>query len=612
MTILQALKLRGAEVDYVLCDGLYTDCDQFWEAVTPRPANACAGCQAQVTRLVADMGMDFHWLGRYLRIEESREARRWVQSLASHELLSAAYGTWRVGEWVRLSIQSHFRSSRLDVADPPIERGVRSYLYSGLIACFALDRLLEVSAPDVLLLFNGRQSSTCVALELARARGVRVVTHERGPRTETLTLVANASCVSLEPFHRYWREWGEVPLTSDELEAAARIMGEREQGRDTGWRPFTTAPQPTTEVLARLGLPAGRRLWVLFTSSDDEVAGSEQHRSPFASQQEWIEATVAYARRHPEIDLVIRVHPNTGSRRSSGANRAQLEEMRRLAVDLPRNARIVDPDDEISSYSLMDLCAVGLVWVSTVGLELACKGKLVVSAAGNYISETSFVQTVDDAAGYEPMLDSLRAHPSGATDVEITRRALRFAYGMFFRVPVQFPLVAMPNPHEGTLRYSSLEALRPGRDAGVDRCTQVVLDGEPVCPPPTAAQRARSTAAEDEVLNAITRARVTVLAFADELIADGQLLHAWADAFDGRDDVTLLIQTHADQAPGLVDAVGRAGLDRDDGPDLVAGEIDADTMASVAAVLSGIAARGALATAPRYDADSLHELAKSV
>ena len=500
MTILHALKLRGAEVDYVLCDGLFTDCDQFWEAVTPRPANACVLCQADVTRLVADMGMDFHWLGRYLTIEETREARRWAQSLASHELLSAEYGTWRVGEWVRLSIQSHFRSNRLDVADPAIERGVRSYLYSGLIACFALDRLLEVSAPDVLLLFNGRQSSTCVALELARARGVRVVTHERGPRTETLTLVENASCV----------RWSRFTVTgvngarclsrtmSCRPSAGSWANGSRVVIRAGGRSP--QRPNPRPKCVPGSGLQEARPLWVLFTSSDDEVGGSEQHRSPFASQQEWIEATVAYARRHPEIDLVIRVHPNTGSRRSNGANRAQLEEMRRLAVNLPANVRMVDPDDEISSYSLMDLCAVGFVWVSTVGLELACKGKLVVSAAGNYISETSFVRTVDDVTTYEPMLDSLRARPAGATDVEITRRALRFAYGMFFRMPVQFPLVAMPNPHEGTLRYSSVDALRPGRDAGVDRCVQVVLDGAPVCPPPSAAERARSTAAEDEVL----------------------------------------------------------------------------------------------------------------
>jgi hypothetical protein len=612
MTILHALKLRGAEVEYVLCDGLFTACDQFWEAVTPRPANACTLCQADVTRLVAEMGMDFHWLGRYLTIEETSEAKRWAQSLAADELLSAEYGPWRVADWVRLSIQSHFRSNRLDVSDPRIERGVRSYLYSGLIACFALDRLLEVSAPDVLLLFNGRQSSTCVALELALARGIRVVTHERGPRSETLSLVADASCVSLEPYHRYWREWGEVPLTSDELEAAARIMGEREAGRDTGWRPFTSAPQPSPEVQARLGLRDGHPLWVLFTSSDDEVAGSEQHRSPFASQLQWIEATVNYARRHPDIDLVIRVHPNTGSRRSNGANQSQLEEMRRLALDLPANVRIVEPDDEISSYSLMDLCAAGFVWVSTVGLELACKGKPVVSAAGNYISETSFVRTVGEVATYEPMLDALRAHPADGPDVEIMRHALRFAYGMFYRLPVEFPLVAMPNPHEGTLRYNSLEAVRPGRDAGVDRCVEVVLDGAPVCPEPTAAQRARTTAAEDDLLMGGDPSRVTVLAFADELIADASLLRAWADAFDGRADITLLIQTDAEQAPGLIDAVGRAGLDRDDGPDLVAGDIDADTMASVAAVLSGVAARAALAPAPRYDADSLHELAKTV
>ena len=118
-----------------------------------------------------------------------------------------------MGEWVRMSVQSHFRRNVIDVSDPAIERAMRSYVYSGLVACFALDRLLDESAPDVLVVFNGRQSSTRVALELARARGIRVVVHERGPREETLSLVENVSCTSLEPFRTCWREWGDVPLT---------------------------------------------------------------------------------------------------------------------------------------------------------------------------------------------------------------------------------------------------------------------------------------------------------------------------------------------------------------------------------------------------------------
>ena len=81
--------------------------------------------------------------------------------------------------------------------------------------------------------------------------------------------------------------------------------------------------------------------------------------------------------------------------------------MNRLAAHLPPNVRMIAPDDEVSSYSLMDLCSVGLVSISTVGLELACKGKQAVIAAGNYVEGASFVHTVEDSAAYEQMLESL-------------------------------------------------------------------------------------------------------------------------------------------------------------------------------------------------------------
>jgi hypothetical protein len=74
--------------------------------------------------------------------------------------------------------------------------------------------------------------------------------------------------------------------------------------------------------------------------------------------------------------------------------------------------------------------------------------------------------------------------------------------------------------------------------------------------------------------------------------------------------VTLLIPTPADVTPHLVQAVARAGLDREDGPDLVAGELDEEALASVSAVFSQSEAAGAAAGAPRYDAASLADLAK--
>jgi hypothetical protein len=610
MTILHALKLRGAEVEYVLCDGLFTECDQFWAAHAPRPANACVSCQADVTKLCAELGMDYRWLGRYLTTDEHRAARAWAAAVPHDELLSAVYEGWPIASWTRMSLQSHFRRNEPDLADPVVARTVRGYLEAGLIAAFALDRLLPESDPDVLLLFNGRQSSLRVALELARARGIRVVTHERGHRPETLMLVENASCLSLARIRRYWREWGDVPLTAAEAEPVARLMREREHGRGLAWKALTAPPTtPPAEVRAQLGLTdPSRPLWVLFTSSDDELAGDLDWGSAFPSQRDWIDRTIAFARANPGVDLVVRVHPNTGSKRSYGVNAAQLAEMATLHHDLPANVRVVDPDVDISAYTLMDLATVGLVWVSTAGLEMACKGKRVVVAASNPISDTEFVTAVNDPERYADALGALLAVPTGMVSAEIRRLALRFAYGFFFRMSVDFPLVRMPNPHQGVVGWSAPEELVRGRDAGLDRCVRILLDSEATCPPPSEAERAaRTTDAEDALL--ATFGRLTALAFAEELIADATLLQAWARAFDGRDDATLVIHTLAEHAEALVAAVTALGLDGEDGPDLLALEADADLAGSVDAIFSRLDLGAEGFSAPRYDDTSVDRLA---
>ena len=606
MTILHALRLRGADVSYVLCDGLYTDCDVFWQATDPRPSNACVRCRREVTGLVERLGMDHSWLGRHLRDEERREAQRWSAALGTADLLRARYGEWDVAAWVTGSIHSHFRSSSLDVGDPRVEAAVRSYLFSGLVACFALERLLDDARPDVLLVFNGRQSSTRVALELARRRGIRVVCHERGPRSETLALAENTHCVDLEPFRRYWREWKDVPLSERELEEVATHLHEREHGVGLSWKAFTAAPQHPDTVRAALGLDPARPTWVLFTSSDDEVVAERDWQGDFATQLEWIERTIAHARRNPGIDLVVRAHPNTGSARSTGANHRQLEQFERLAHDLPANVRMIAPEQEVSSYSLMEIATVGLVYHSTAGLELACKGRATVVAAGSMVTGLPFVHTVADARRYEALLDELSRVPAGAYFPDVARRAFRFAHGRFFRMCVPFPLVKMSSPALGARQWSDPAELVPGRDAGLDRCVRVVLDGERVCPPPTPAQAAHDDAAEREWFGDADANRFTALAFATELIEDASLLAAWAANFPGAAGATLVIQTPAAATEELLEAVRRAGLDDETGPDLVAVDAPVAELGDLHALFSRVPSPEC--ALPRFDDESTEAL----
>jgi hypothetical protein len=496
MTIVHGLRARGADVRHVFCDGLYEECDVFWAATDPRPARACTQCQAEVTKHAWQMQAPFEWLGRHLLPAELREAQRWADLLPVDRYLTATYGEWALGQWVESSLHSHFRMTFLDLGRPDVRLAYRAYLRSALVACFGLTRLYDDYQPDVLFLFNGRMSSPRVALELARRRGIRVVVHERGLVPESLAIFENTHCLALAPIRNLWRDWGEIPLTGAQIETLRGYLAARAEGSGMSWPGFSPPPADLDLTRARLRLSAAQPVWALFTSADDEVVAEGDWGGPFPHQLDWIERTVAYAAQHPEIALVVRVHPNVGGRKSHGRNRAQLAALEGLGQRVPRNVRIVMPDDDVSSYSLMDLATVGLVYQSTVGLELACKGKTTVVAMGSIVSGLPFVHTVRDVATYARLLDGVLEQPPGATCPDIQRLAFRFAYAYFFRWMVPFPLVKMAKTGTVGLRYHSPDDLRPGVDPHLDRMARIVLDGEPVCLPPTADDLGTSAAGE--------------------------------------------------------------------------------------------------------------------
>ncbi|HEX3978514.1 MAG TPA: glycosyltransferase [Solirubrobacteraceae bacterium] len=112
-----------------------------------------------------------------------------------------------------------------------------------------------------------------------------------------------------------------------------------------------------------------------------------------------------------------------------------------------------------------------------------------------------------------------------------------------------------------------------------------------------------------------------VLAFADELVQEPSLLAAWSDAFDGSDDVTLVIYaphwSPERAGESLGPAVAQAGLDGDDAADLLAlatpatVALEASLARGASAILTGHSPRPPFAALPRVDAASVPLLAQS-
>lgn len=116
--------------------------------------------------------------------------------------------------------------------------------------------------------------------------------------------------------------------------------------------------------------------------------------------------------------------------------------------------------------------------------------------------------------------------------------------------------------------------------------------------------------------------RTAVVAFADELVSDPALLQRWAETFDARDEVTLVIHapdwTLEEADARLSPLVAQAGLDGDDAADLLAlalpasVETEARLAAGAHAILSRRPSRAPFHGLPTVDVVSISKLRETL
>lgn len=494
ITILQALRQRGCEVSYILCDSVYRECDLYQpgrRGGRSRPFWYCTGCRLVASRKLRRTDMPYDWLGKWLGAEDKDNARSWVGSLHDQELSLASVRGWQLGEWVRSSVHIHYRANELQLERAEISETYRRYLYSGYLAATALDRLFDEFRPDVQLLFNGRMSSPRIALEIGKSKGVRTICEERGFVRDRVRLIDGTHCVDYDPITNLWQIWKDVPLSNLEILEIHQQLQNRKFGKELPIRPFSPPKSQQSSQIAERRKP----LVVLFTSSLDEVAAHERQSFLFRTQEDWVNEIVRFFRDRPEIELVIRVHPNAGSANSFGTNSGDQAFFRRLEGNVPGNVRVVPSDADVSSYDLMEQADIGLVWHSTTAIEMAALGKRVFRVADAWMKDLECVVKLGE--DFSDVLQRDLSPNARHDGLQVAIQARRWAYMWYFRSSYALPLVRQTDWNQAKLLYENPNELCHGASTELDEIVSIFVDGRPVGQQPTVSDTQRSQSFEE-------------------------------------------------------------------------------------------------------------------
>ena len=461
----QALRLRGAHVEYLTCGGSLEICDRVntWEG-PPVPCGTC-------TRYVHG-SIDAHGFlrssirGGWEGIDDPGDWPE-LDEISARDLAEVVDGELPLGQLVDIPAKWFLLSSQL-TDDPLAPVTFRRFLRSARRIARGISQALDRGRPDVVVLLNGLFLFEAIAWAICQRRGIDVVTYERGFIKETLLFRRNAlACFG--DVSDLWSDWSTVPLDEEEERRLDEYLADRRLGRRTIDR-YWTKPQ----MVAPGGLGPGR-LVTLFTNLtwDSAVIGKEV---AFPSIQDWLSAAADHFAKRPNDQLIVRIHPAEVKLAGKQTREPLSKFLRGRYPELPPNVRLIGAEDDTSSYTLMEASDLGLVFASTTGLELALTGTPVIVAGSTHYRGKGFTIDVDSPAHFRSSIDRVLEDPAGfRPDVDMARR---YAYLFFFRAPVASPGVEEHLPGLAQITIGGLDELRPGVNESVDRICDTILRRE--------------------------------------------------------------------------------------------------------------------------------------
>jgi hypothetical protein len=467
-TLAAALQLRGHAVHGVLCDGVLPMCEMNLGHLD-RPS--CGVCSACASRYETAFGFEFARLTSFIGPTDRDQAEQRVAATSDDALTSFMVDGVPVGRLARRELQRYHRGFTLQ---PEVDPAYRPWLVAGVLLVQLAQRLFDREQPDILLISSGRTLLAGCLSAVAQARGIRAVSWDlENSHSDGLTFSHDEPAVLL-PLDDAWSKVKREPLTEvqrDELQGFVQRWA-RSEGT-----PFAYNPRPVEDrnrIRAELGLRAGAPLIVAFANAAWDMAAVDRDAG-FSSMFDWLFATVEYALRHPEVDLVVRAHPAEVNVPADLRSRTPVvAEIRRRFPTLPGRITLLEGNTAVSSYELAALAQVPIMYATRLGLEMAVRGRRAWLAGETTYRGRGFTRDIRSREEMESLLDGKTFDERLSPD-EVAL-AERFAYLWFFRYVVRLPLLRPPRRR---FTLSSFRELAPGGDPIVDRICDAIAHGTP-------------------------------------------------------------------------------------------------------------------------------------
>jgi tetratricopeptide (TPR) repeat protein len=479
LIIAAALKLRGAEVKFVLCDGLLSGC--LLRSIehghpTSKWEHQCKSCYVTGSSILKAMGLNYQTNGDLIETVKQLEVKNFSSKIPKDEIAEYHYLDCPVGLYA-LSSTERFFKGKCRQEDDFYEKILRYYFYSALINTEAANKALERMKPNRILMSHGIYVDWNPLFDLSVKADIPVSLWMTGYRKEHIYLRTATRDDKRNMYYISDLGWQNIcskPFDAQKEKLLDKYMEEQKIGLNYYTTLFNKPPKKQDILYQELNLPRNRPIWGIFSHLNwDAVFCFEPML--FNDANQWIMETFEKVLAIQDVIWIIKIHP---AERICGTQEGVEELIKKKYSRLPEHIRIIPAESDLNTYGLLPILDGGVTIRGTVGLELSLMGKPVILAGAVHYGSKGFTYDSETKQKYFETLNRAKSIPK--LNIRQIKMAKCYAYTFFIQKQIPFNWLtggSYAENDELRLNISSVGDLKQGKDNTLDMICDRILNG---------------------------------------------------------------------------------------------------------------------------------------
>ena len=377
-------------------------------------------------RLLRAAGVDFEIIPISQEASSIAEGLSDLDSILEYKLDGVDFGDIVLGTMYR-----YFKSLTFGQDAEPVARRM---LTTSLSNYFCVKQRCERYDYDLVAFSHGIYVTWQPVVAYCQLNKVDYICYDRAKTKDHVNFNVNQPSPDWS-FDSAWQRYADRELTPDEVKQVHRYLADRVlQKGDVYAYNFSGRAENVDQEKQRLGIPLDRKCISIFTNLIWDAANISREVA-FPSAIECVVATIEHYRDRDDIQIVVRSHPAEKvlgtQERYAGLVDAHFGD------NMPDNVTLLSPEDNVNSFSVIDMTDVGVVNTSTVGLEIAMLGKPIVLISETHYRGKGFTIDVDSSEHYFESLESALLQPR--IPIANQKLAEKYFFMMMFLYQHQMP-----------------------------------------------------------------------------------------------------------------------------------------------------------------------------